>query len=134
MRCAVVVIGRNEGERLQRCLQSLCSNALVVYVDSGSTDGSVEWARAQGAEVIELDVTTPFTAARARNAGWHRLRSRAPECPYVQFVDGDCEITGGWLNQAVAFLDTHDRVGVVAGRLRERHPERSIYNRLCERE
>ena len=68
MRFGVVAIGRNEGERLKRCLQSVSTAAVVVYVDSGSTDGSAKWARDQGSEVIDLYMSVPFTAARARNA------------------------------------------------------------------
>jgi hypothetical protein len=41
----VVVIGRNEGQRLITCLGSVSTAAKVVYVDSGSTDGSVQAAR-----------------------------------------------------------------------------------------
>ena len=65
-----IAIGRNEGERLVRCLDSLAAAGFrhVVYVDSGSTDGSIVAARARGAIVVQLDVTQPFTAARARNA------------------------------------------------------------------
>ena len=70
-----VVIGRNEGERLRVSLQSLINSvAFIVYVDSGSTDGSASLARETGAVVLELDMTLPFTAARARNAGFQRLR------------------------------------------------------------
>ena len=48
----VVVIGRNEGERLVRCLQSLSqSRAPLVYVDSSSTDGSCEQAQRLGAHL-----------------------------------------------------------------------------------
>ena len=37
-----VVIGRNEGARLERCLDSLQGTvACIVYADSGSEDGSV---------------------------------------------------------------------------------------------
>jgi len=80
----VVVIGRNEGERLRRCLQSLGGIASqVVYVDSASTDGSVEAARAMGAEVVALDMRMPFTAARARNDGYERLRALATDARYV---------------------------------------------------
>jgi len=44
-----VVIGRNEGERLVACLASLGGEIRrAVYVDSGSTDGSVAAARAAG--------------------------------------------------------------------------------------
>lgn len=128
----VVAIGRNEGERLKRCLKSVSGVPVVVYVDSGSTDGSGEWARDHGAEVIDLDLGLPFTAARARNTGFRHLRAIAPHLPYVQFVDGDCELLKGWAQHASSFLDSHAEVGAVCGRRRERHPERSIYNRLCD--
>jgi len=131
----VVVIGRNEGERLKRCLGSaLPAATCVVYVDSGSTDGSADWARAQGARVVELDMTRPFTAARARNEGFRRLRLEAPQLPFVQFVDGDCEIAPGWLDAALAFLQEHPQVVAACGRRRERHPEHSLYNLLCDQE
>jgi glycosyltransferase involved in cell wall biosynthesis len=130
---SAVVIGRNEGERLKRCLESL-SNAVVVYVDSGSTDGSTQWARENGAELIELDMSVPFTAARARNVGFRRLLKIAPNLHYVQFVDGDCELIDGWIQAAMTFLERHPDVGAVCGRRRERLPGRSIYNWLCDRE
>ena len=131
----LVVIGRNEGERLRVCLQSvLGAGRCVVYVDSGSTDGSVPLARGMGAVVVALDMGTPFTAARARNAGWRELARRAPQVHYVQFIDGDCELNPGWLPAAQAFLDANPGHAVVAGRLRERYPERSVFNRLCDME
>ena len=134
MDSGVVAIGRNEGERLMRCLQSVPVGAAVVYVDSGSTDGSAQWARDHGVDVIELDMSTPFTAARARNTGLRRLKEIAPNLRYVQFVDGDCELEKDWLARAESFLNSHVEVAVVCGRRRERHPEKSIYNWLCDRE
>lgn len=128
----VVVIGRNEGERLRRCLAALQpTGCAVVYVDSGSTDGSVAMARAQGVEVVELDMGLPFTAARARNAGFERLVQAMPALEFVQFIDGDCELIDGWLAAAQGFLQAHPDVACVCGRLRERHPEHSVFNRLC---
>ena len=131
---AAVAIARNEGDRLKRCLELLSTAAFVVYVDSGSVDRSAQWAREQGIEVIELDKSAPFTAARARNAGFRRLREIAPDLPYVQFVDGDCELNPSWPEQAISFLDSEADVGAVCGRRRERFPQRSIYNWLCDRE
>ncbi len=132
---AVVAIGRNEGERLRACLRSVVDTAaLVVYVDSGSTDDSVAMARALGAEVLTLDLSVPFTAARARNTGWRHVRQRAPEVSLVQFVDGDCAVVDGWLQRAADFLTSHPDVAAVCGRRRERHPEQSIYNQLCDME
>ena len=132
MKFGVVVIGRNEGERLRRCLTSLSAVDALVYVDSGSTDASVQCARDVGAKVIELDMHVPFTAARARNVGFRRLLEVAPDLTYAQFVDGDCEISDGWLEHAASFLDAHRHCCAVCGRRRERHPERSIYNWLCD--
>ena len=129
----VVIIGRNEGERLKRCLDSIReSSARMVYVDSGSVDGSVDLARSRGADVIELDLSLPFTAARARNAGFQHLTEKEPEVDLVQFVDGDCEVAGGWLTQSAEYLTQHSDVAVVCGRRRERYPSISIYNMLCD--
>ena len=131
----VVVIGRNEGDRLKRCLRSVVGLVRqVVYVDSGSTDGSVEFARSLGVEVVELDMSKPFTMARGRNAGLERLVQCCPEMSYVQFVDGDCEMADGWMARAREFLDQHPQFAVVCGRRRERYPDVSIYNRLCDME
>ncbi|SHM85693.1 glycosyltransferase [Bradyrhizobium lablabi] len=128
----VVVIGRNEGQRLMACLRSMSAAAMVVYVDSNSTDGSVQAARQLGADVVELDLSIPFTAARARNAGFGRLLTINPDLKYVQFVDGDCELAVGWLDAAAAFLDRQPYIAAVCGRLRERFPDQSVYNWLCD--
>lgn len=126
-----VVIGRNEGARLEACLRSLQGQVRrVVYVDSGSVDGSVAAARALGAEVVALDLAQPFTAARARNAGLAVLR--APE--FVQFVDGDCVVDPGWIAAALAGFAAHPAAVVICGRRRERFPAASVYNRLADRE
>ena len=125
-----VVIGRNEGDRLKRCFASLSVADSIVYVDLGSTDGSAEWAEQQGVDVVKLG--PPFTAGRARNAGFERLRQKHFFPAYIQFVDGDCEINDSWPQSALSFLSSHPKAGAVFGRLREKHPEHSIYNWLCD--
>lgn len=133
MDIGLVVIGRNEGERLRRCLLSAISQVnVVVYVDSGSTDGSPEWAAGQGVQVVDLDLSSPFTAARARNAGAARVFELASSVRYVQFIDGDCELVPMWLEHAYAYLELNPAVVAACGRLRERHPDRSIYNQMCD--
>lgn len=131
----VVAIGRNEGERLVRCLGSISGLRLpIIYVDSGSTDGSVATARETGAEVVALDLNRPFTAARARAEGVAQLLDRFPETTFVMFVDGDCEIEPGWLTTASGFLADHPDFAVACGRRRERFPDASFYNRLMDAE
>ncbi len=131
----VVVIGRNEGDRLKRCLYSLVDRSeSIVYVDSGSTDDSVHFARSLGVEVVELDLSLPFSMARGRNAGFRHLVDHVPGLDYVQFVDGDCEVVSGWIEKARETLVAQPEVVAVTGRRRERHPEVSIYNKLCDME
>ncbi len=134
-RIGIVVIGRNEGERLVACLESLGDLVQhAVYVDSGSSDDSVAMARAKGTLVSALDMSQPFTAARARNAGFAALDAAFPGMDYVQFIDGDCTIDSAFVGKAETFLQTHEDVAVVCGRRRERYPTRSVYNQLCDRE
>lgn len=134
MNVGVVAIGRNEGERLKRGLASVPAGVPTVYVDSGSSDGSARWARDHGANVIELDRRVPFTAARARNVGFRRLKEIAPALPFVQFIDGDCELEAKWLEHAESFLASQKNAAAVCGRRRERYSGGSIYNWLCDRE
>jgi len=129
------VIGRNEGERLERCLRSVAeASPATVYVDSGSTDGSVDLARSLSVDVIEMDRRQPFRAGKSRNAGYERLLATRPELEMVQFVDGDCELVEGWLERAARAVRGDETIGAVCGRVRERHPEASLYNRLLDME
>jgi GT2 family glycosyltransferase len=84
--------------------------------------------------VIELEATRPFTAARGRNAGFSRMTSNPDAPEFVQFVDGDCELAPAWLQMGEDFLREHSRAAVAYGRLRERFPEASVYNRMCDLE
>nr|WP_250810173.1 glycosyltransferase [Neorhizobium tomejilense] len=131
----IVVIGRNEGQRLIDCLSSLKTHRdRAVYVDSASSDGSAEAAAGLCAEVVPLDMAIPFTAARARNAGFDAVMRRWPETAFVQFLDGDCELDTGWIATATTFLVMRKDVALVFGRRRERYPERTIFNAMCDRE
>jgi glycosyltransferase involved in cell wall biosynthesis len=130
MKTAAVVIRRNEGARLVACLEALQGKVTqVVYVDSGSTDGSVAVAGGLGAKVTPLDMNVPFTAARARNAGLAALETGTE---FVQFLDGDCVIREGWLKTATVFLSNTPQAAVVCGRRRERFPQVSVYNGLID--
>src|SRR5687767_5860745 len=86
-RVGIVVIGRNEGDRLLACLESLRGlGCMTVYVDSGSGDGSAARAAPLCDVVIEVDVSRPLSAARSRNEGFATLRSTRPDAEYVQFL------------------------------------------------
>ena len=136
---SIVVIGRNEGQRLARCLESIrqvrdVTVKEVVYVDSGSADGSPQYAASMGLHVVELDPSQPLSAARARNEGFACVMKHDPDMQFVQFLDGDCDLDEAWLRQGLSVLAQHPVVAVVRGHLRELYPRASIYNQLCDLE
>ena len=134
-RVAAVVIGRNEGPRLPRCLRSVLAQFdPVVYVDSASSDGSPDTARALGAEVVALDLSIPFSFGRARNTGAARALELAPDAAHLQFVDADSEIVPAWFEHATGALTDAPDLGAVHGRVRERRPGDTIYDHLFELE
>ena len=120
---------------MKSCLHAAMAGAQrVVYVDSGSEDGSAQYAQSAGCIVVQLDPAQPFSAARARNEGFACVMERDPNVDFVQFVDGDCDLVDGWLDRGVEALNHRPDVGMVFGHLREIHPEASIYNRLGDLE
>ena len=134
MSIGFVVIGRNEGERLTACLDALRGNgAPVVYADSASSDDSVARSRRAGATIVSLDSARPMNASRGRREGFDRLISDHPATQFVQFLDGDCILQPGWIEQATAFLQQNPQVAVACGLRFERDPQASIYNRLWRR-
>lgn len=132
----IVIEGFNEGDKFIRCLESLEEeNCLIVYVDSGSTDGSLELAEARNLLIVNLDVSViPFNCARARNAGFDKLMEVDSNIEYIQFIDADCEMDIAWLQYAVEQFDLDSTLGVFCGRLREKYRNLSIYARLCDME
>lgn len=128
-----VVIGRNEGARLVRCLASMQGQVeQIIYVDSGSKDGSIAAAQKAGATVVELDLSRPFTAARARTAGFSALQTAGEMPDYVQFIDGDCGLQPGWIDAGKIALDNDADLGIVTGWRAEINRNHSIYNALCD--
>lgn len=128
---SVVVIGRNEGARLIRCLESVRAmrapegQVELIYIDSASTDGSPERAAACGAKVLIVRPERPC-AAVGRNAGW-----QAAAAPFVLFLDGDTLLHPDFVADCLPQF-TLPHVAVVWGHRRELHPEASMYNRVLD--
>ena len=130
---AFVTIGRNEGERFRRCIESVRRESRrIVYVDSGSTDGSPDFAKAQGVAVVALDTSRPFNMSRSRNAGFAQAMALWQNTEFIHFLDGDCELLPGWVDAARSYLLAHPEVVAVCGRRIEKFPDYSVFNRLCD--
>ncbi|MFK7960965.1 MAG: glycosyltransferase family 2 protein [Phycisphaerales bacterium] len=131
----IVIIGRNEGEQLTAAFASVAAVAggvPVVYADSDSTDDSVARAEQAGVEIVRVDPAGGLSAARGRNLGLARLLDIAPAVRFVQFIDGDCTLEADWIDAGRAAMCERDDVAIVCGRLTERQPEASPWNRLCQ--
>jgi cellulose synthase/poly-beta-1,6-N-acetylglucosamine synthase-like glycosyltransferase len=128
---SAVVIGRNEGARLLRCLESVAAMdspggpVEIIYVDTASVDGSAERARNFGAKVIEVNPARPC-AAVGRNAGW-----RAACASIVLFLDGDTILAPDFVAPAMSQFDD-PKIAVVFGDRREIDTKGSIYNRVLD--
>jgi glycosyltransferase involved in cell wall biosynthesis len=128
---SVVVIGRNEGQRLARCFESIARIETagireVIYVDSGSTDRSAELASRHGALSVIIHPERP-TAAVGRNTGWRRAAS-----DLILFLDGDTVLHPNFPRVACEALSMDDSIGAVWGHRREMHPARSFFNRVLD--
>jgi len=129
----IVVIGRNEGERLIKCLHSVMkSEKPIVYVDSASNDGSAKYADSLGVSVVKLTDDKPINAAIARNAGFELIMNEHPSLELIHFIDADCELDINWLNHASNTLENNEKVSAVCGRLREKDVGKSVYTKLCD--
>lgn len=129
----VVLIGRNEGQKLVKSLASVAPQARrMVYVDSGSTDQSVANAEQAGAVVVNLDMSVPFTAARARNEGFAALMAQEDPPDVVQFLDGDCIMADGWLGKAETHLRSKSDLALVTGLQREMRRDASVFNQMFD--
>jgi hypothetical protein len=128
---SVVVIGRNEGKRLARCLESVgtmhwAGSFEVIYADSDSTDGSPQLAQSMGARVIAARPARP-TAAFGRNAGWRQARA-----PFVLFLDGDTVLHRDFVTHALGALAADPSIAVVWGHRREIATQASVFNRVLD--
>ncbi len=141
---SVVIIGRNEGQRLVDCIRSVqainepkenvffapvfvCLNFCleIIYVDSDSSDGSPDQAKALGAKVQVVHPERP-AAAIGRNAGW-----RVAQAPLVLFLDGDTILHPEFVKKAIQQLDD-PQVAIVWGHRRELAPYASVYQRVLD--
>ena len=97
---SAIVIGKNEGERLTCCIDSIHA-ALgvlaheIIYVDSRSTDDSLQRAKACGARCFVL-AAQKTTAGLGRHVGAKEARGE-----YLLFLDGDMRLQKGFCEKAM---------------------------------
>ena len=110
-----IVIGRNEGWKLTKCLESIYKaisvnnlQAEVIYVDSQSKDDSITRAKKFDKIRIFQLLEKKVNAAKARNVGAKEATGK-----YLFFLDGDMELFPEFLTHAFSTKETlvHPLVG-----------------------
>jgi len=120
--CSIVVIGFNESGRLRESLDSALAvrdaghAAEVLFVDGGSSDGSVEIAESCAVDEI-IGSSERRSAAANRNVGWRHTRS-----DLIQFLDADMDLDLNWIASASKVLAANPACAAVCGEIRERRP------------
>lgn len=118
---SIVVITKNEEERVRDCVESVLAAGRaavdsfeVILVDSASTDRTIERAREYPVTILQLPPDAAISAGAGRHVG-----ERAARGDMILHVDGDMVLTESWLPEAVGVLQTNADVGAVRGRLNE---------------
>lgn len=132
-RAGIVVIGRNEGMRLVESLTAAKEfGCPIIYVDSRSSDGSVNRVNEMNINVLILDQDKPINASRARNEGYKYLLENNPDLEFIHFIDGDTVFDPMWNNIAIDILSINPSLAVICCVLKEKNRHCSIFARLLE--
>jgi glycosyltransferase involved in cell wall biosynthesis len=121
MTLSVIIIGRNEADHIERCLQSVLKGTQripdteIIYVDSASTDRTLEIVRQYPAvRVLQLREEWPLSASAGRYIGYLHAGGT-----FLFFIDGDSVLYRRWLSSGIEYLAGHPDTGAVAGSVHE---------------
>lgn len=113
---SIVIIGKNADWSIGRLLNSIMLNtpaqatSEIIYVDSASTDRTLEIVRGYPVKIVKLSSSYPLCASAGRFIG-----SQYATGKYIAFFDSDMELAGGWLQLAMRTMDEQEKIGVVSG-------------------
>ena len=106
-----VIIGRNESQHLPRTFRSVLKvTNNIIFVDSNSSDNSVQIAKDFNIKTI-LRVTSSYgTAALSRSVGATHVSTK-----YIHFLDGDETIEKDWVDKALLKIKSDKNIAGVHG-------------------
>ena len=118
MDTAIVILNWNGLKMLQTYLPLLKARttgcgAFLVVADNGSTDGSVAWLREQHPDIRLLcfDRNYGFT-------GGYNRALREIDADYYVLLNSDVEVTDGWLEPLIGFLEENPDAGICQPKVR----------------
>ncbi len=116
---SIIIVSRDGLANLKVLMKSFVdktfySNFEIIFVDNGSTDGSVAYMKEFGdrfaIRIIENGENKSFS--EANNIGVAQAKG-----DYYLFLNNDIELTDGWLDELIHACQKHDRAGAVGARL-----------------
>jgi GT2 family glycosyltransferase len=111
-----VIIGKNAAASISTVIESVLAGkpahlaSEVLYVDSASTDCTIEIVRRYPVTILQLDPRQPLCAAAGRFIG-----SRHASGEYICFLDSDMKLVAGWLEKALAAVEQDSRIAAITG-------------------
>lgn len=113
---AIVILNWNGIKYLQHFLPNILTNsgsASLIVADNHSSDGSVEWIIENHPDihVITLDDNYGF-------AGGYNRALALIDAEYYLLLNSDIEVTPGWLDPLVSFMDEHPSVASAQPKIR----------------
>jgi len=118
MKIGVVIVNFNKQDLLHSCLKSLAglmSEHIVIVVDNGSVDQSVEMVRNEfsGVSVVEMKENSGF--CKANNIGIGRALENA--CDAVFILNNDTEVDSRCIRIMIDVLDPQKKIGMIAPKI-----------------
>lgn len=122
MKCSVIILNWNGAEMLRQYLPSVVKHTSlpdceIVVADNSSTDNSLE--------VLHNEFPAIRTIALDKNYGFAEGYNRAiaanektNHSEYTILLNSDVEVTEGWLEPLIAYLDAHPEVAAVQPKIR----------------
>ena len=120
---SVCVVGRNEEHNIQRVMESLTplrsaiDDVEIIYVDSDSSDASVQCALNTADEVLVLESSRNLCASAGRYVGTLRARGR-----WVLYLDADMSLQPEFIPFLIALVESDDVSSGWVGERRDVYP------------
>ena len=130
MEVAVIILNWNGLELMKSYLPTVVAHtpaeiATVIVADNGSTDGSVEWLRAEHPEVELIVFGENYGFAEGYNRA---IRAIAPRFRYSVLLNSDVMVKDDWLSPLYRFMESHPEAGACQPTVRSlTEPEKFEY-------
>ena len=118
MKCSVIILNWNGAEMLRTYLPSVVAHTTlpdveIIVADNGSTDNSLEVLRTEFPNVRTIVLDQNYGFAEGYNRAINQVDSQ-----YVVLLNSDVEVTAGWLEPMLAYLDANTDVASVQPKIR----------------